>query len=1062
MASDITLSAGIRTPTMPNTFDINPSAIPFVRTRQALLILDLQNNFVSPDGALFAEEPEGYVERILDLAKAFRGSGAGDVIWVRSEFDSHCSLLEEEDQIITADTLLRPKKPAPSRGRQPTSTLHEKTAMEEDDEAFLSTSAEREDKPCIRKGTLGSEFAPEVKAAMVAGRDIVLTKTHYSAFASGQQQLVQLLRGRFVTQLYVCGALTNVSIYATALGAGQHGYEVTLVEDCCGFRSSMRHLNAVRQLSHLTGCDMLSAETLLEQWQPPPAPAHSLSTGLSPAVSKISLQLGGSGPLQSASPPAAAGPRPVTSASATPASPQPVRAEPPKEPPPHPRGAPRAVPRVASPTNQSSAKVDTKRPSTDTEPLDAESDKRPRSDSRHRPEKKPEEARRNAYHRATPRQSELESSKGPALDVTPGPGSAKAEKPRVINRVRQRVQRTSSDKKPPASSSSDHQIASAVRNKTAGDTSTKHPEVQASAEPPAPPTSTPQKPIPDSESGPQLPPVNPPANSTANPPSNSTANPPANSTANPPANPTANPPVDNMADQETRPVCSEPLCEGDTTVITNVLPPALAADAFERLLEEVSWAGMSHMGGEVPRRIAVQGTVAEDGSMPVYRHPADESPPLLPFTSTVRQIKDEIEKHLGHPLNHVLIQHYRTGADYISEHSDKTLDIAKGTFIANVSLGAERTMVFRTKRAPKPSPTTTTTSPPPPPRQTTRVPLPHNSLLKMGLSTNTHHLHAIRPDKRPLPAKSPAELSPATAGARISLTFRQIATFLSAESDTQPQVIWGQGATSKTREGAREVINGQTDDAVRLLQAFGRENNLAGEFEWEEAYGAGFDVLHMGVAKRVFVGTAPGAVVDGVRVGIALAEAGVGFARGSVEGAGVRFEENDPGRAVVEGVGGVLRYLDAVYGAGRRYDQMLPGEVAKRFGRLEKGLELGELWRGVVENGEVGEKAEEELKGEVVKVLGQELAQWEGWAKEAGSAAAAATPAEDGGSSGGFFIAGTSQPSPADFAVWPVLHDMVRVCGEEVLGENLRRYYAAFKERSSVTKALGPKGEKAA
>ena len=1023
---------------MPNIFDINPSAIPLVRTRQALLILDLQNAFVSPDGALFAEEPEGYVERILELAKALRNSGAGDVIWVRSEFESHCSLLEDEDQIITADTLLRPKKPAPSRGRQPTSTLHEKTVMEEDDEAFLSTSPDREDKPCVRKGTLGSEFAPEVKAAIVAGRDIVLTKTHYSAFASGQQQLVQLLRGRFVTQLYVCGALTNVSIYATALGAGQHGYEVTLVEDCCGFRSSMRHLNAVRQLSHLTGCDMLSAETLLEQWQPPPAPAQSLSTGLSPAVSKISLQLGRGGSPPSASSPAAAGPRPVTLTPATPASPQPIRAaESENVPPPHPRGASRGVPRDASPTNQSSAKVDTKRPSKDTAPLDAESDERPRSDSTHRPEKKPEEARRNAHHRATARQSELESSKGPALDVIPGPGSAKAEKPRVINRVRHRVQRPSSDKKPPAPSSSDHQVGSAVRNKTPRDTSPKPPEVQASAEPPAPPTSTPNKPLPDSKS--ELQP--------------------------PPADPLAN----NMADYQPGPVCSEPLCEGDTTVITNVLPPTLAADAFERLLEEVSWAGMSHMGGEVPRRIAVQGTVAEDGSMPVYRHPADESPPLLPFTSTVRQIKDEIEKHLGHPLNHVLIQHYRTGSDYISEHSDKTLDIAKGTFIANVSLGAERTMVFRTKRASKPSSsaaTTTTTntptitSPPPAPRQTTRVPLPHNSLLRMGLSTNTHHLHAIRPDKRPPPAKSPAELSPATSGARISLTFRQIATFLSAESASRPQAIWGQGATSKTREGAREVINGQTDDAVRLLQAFGRENNLAGEFEWEEAYGAGFDVLHMGVAKRVFVGTTPGAVVDGVRVGIALAEAGVGFARGSVEGAGVRFEENDPGRTVVEGVEGVLRYLDAVYGAGRRYDQMVPGEVARRFGRLEKALGFGGLWRGVVEGS--GDKAEEELKGEVVKVLDKELAEWEGWAKEAAAAAAAAaTPAEDGGNSGGFFIAGTSQPSPADFAVWPVLHDMVRVCGEEVLGENLRRYYAAFKERSSVAKALGPKAEKA-
>ena len=66
-------------------FTINPSAIPTVRTRKALLILDLQNDFVSPDGALHADEPDGYIDRILDLAKIFRDSGTGDVIWVETD-----------------------------------------------------------------------------------------------------------------------------------------------------------------------------------------------------------------------------------------------------------------------------------------------------------------------------------------------------------------------------------------------------------------------------------------------------------------------------------------------------------------------------------------------------------------------------------------------------------------------------------------------------------------------------------------------------------------------------------------------------------------------------------------------------------------------------------------------------------------------------------------------------------------------------------------------------------------------------------------------------------------
>lgn len=49
-----------------------------------------------------------------------------------------------------------------------------------------------------------------------------------------------------------------------------------------------------------------------------------------------------------------------------------------------------------------------------------------------------------------------------------------------------------------------------------------------------------------------------------------------------------------------------------------------------------------------------------------------------------------MEDALQHPVNHVLIQYYRSGNDYISEHSDKTIDVVRDSKIVNVSLGAER------------------------------------------------------------------------------------------------------------------------------------------------------------------------------------------------------------------------------------------------------------------------------------------------------------------------------------------------------------------------------------
>ena len=60
--------------------------------------------------------------------------------------------------------------------------------------------------------------------------------------------------------------------------------------------------------------------------------------------------------------------------------------------------------------------------------------------------------------------------------------------------------------------------------------------------------------------------------------------------------------------------------------------------------------------------------------------------------------QSEIERLYDVRLNHVLIQLYRNGNDYIRKHADKTLDIAKGSTIFNVSLGASRHMYLRLKK----------------------------------------------------------------------------------------------------------------------------------------------------------------------------------------------------------------------------------------------------------------------------------------------------------------------------------------------------------------------------
>jgi hypothetical protein len=146
----------------------------------------------------------------------------------------------------------------------------------------------------------------------------------------------------------------------------------------------------------------------------------------------------------------------------------------------------------------------------------------------------------------------------------------------------------------------------------------------------------------------------------------------------------------------------------------------------------------------------------------------------------------------------------------------------------NVSLGAQRTMILKTKKdqIDESNPTRT--------KQT--FPLSDNSMFVMGPETNKKWLHGINHDNRPLKIKSEDEQH--QGGERISLTFRYIGTFLSKDH----KKIYGQGATAKSKENAQDVVQ-SPEEAEKLIIAFGRENHES-DFDWDLHYGRGSDVLH--------------------------------------------------------------------------------------------------------------------------------------------------------------------------------------------------------------------------
>jgi len=990
-------------------FHFDPALRPPLSTRKALLVLDLQKDFTSDDGALPLRSSEDVVERVVEAAKVFRDSGAGDVIWIRSEFDED---RPAADQIFTSDTPLLPgsRAAAAARTRRKPPSLPEKPP-EDDAEAFLSLGGEgtgagssrhRDSKKrCVRHGTAGSELDARITSAVDSKRDLVLTKTHYSAFESSQ--LLMRLRTRFATEIYICGALTNISIYATALDAGRHGLATTIIEDCCGYRSPIRHTNAIKKLSQLTGCEAISADDLatLLRTGPPPAekPAETPSSKATHKPERAVTSAPGADEDDSAGG----------------------------------RGLP-LRPRI--PISEDEGQAKTSSPPVASAAL-AQPPQRTKS----------EHAAETPQARAAGRQSPeaaLEDGQDvqPTGDESPPISSDKA--PPSITESSTCKPKKTTPKTVETSSSRERRSSSPMRSERSRtrplseqDTSSETPRqtekmTKDGRESPSEQT------LPAGRKGPD-------AAQAVQEVGTTEKKGPVGGTANP---------GDGLTRQ---PVPTEPLCEGDTTIFHDVLPPQSEDGIYERLRDEVSWLPMSHQGGEVPRRVCVQGEVADDGSVPVYRHPADESPPLVAFTPTVVHIKEVVEKILGHPLNHVLIQHYRTGNDYISEHSDKTLDIVPDTFICNVSLGAERTMIFRTKRPDKdPSRKVddgaASTGADGPKRQTIRAQLPHNSLCRMGLKTNMRWLHAIRQDKRLDREKTPTEL--AFGGGRISLTFRRIGTFL----DRGNTVIWGQGATSKTRDGACPVINGQTPEAVRMLQAFGTENHSS-EFDWEKHYGVGFDVLHIGNAPRFFTS---GDRIANLKIQLGLAEYGISYAKGSMgqpeadpntapqPNRKVRFVDNDAGESIVHGEADILFYLASTYGRRREKDAS-PATQAAGLTRLHDALGLGDRWRAVSRRSGQDKDETDSPKADVLKSLEGELAVWNGRAVE----------------SAGGSITANSDISLADCALWPVLHDIAQSYGDDesflaglqALGfASLGSYYTAFAARSCTKRVLSSGG----
>lgn len=174
----------------------------------ALLIVDLQNDFLHPKGA-YARGGQGapaiaaLPAKVAPLARGLRAKGG---LVMATQF-----------------TLV------PGRGGEPIISPHLKSLR-----PFLG-------KGDFAPGSWGQDVVDELHPI-----DVKIEKVAYSAFY--MTRLEWVLRKLAIDQLWVCGIVTNGGVASTVRDAHVRDIDVTVIEDCCAAFTDQLHQAAIEGL----------------------------------------------------------------------------------------------------------------------------------------------------------------------------------------------------------------------------------------------------------------------------------------------------------------------------------------------------------------------------------------------------------------------------------------------------------------------------------------------------------------------------------------------------------------------------------------------------------------------------------------------------------------------------------------------------------------------------------------------------------------------------------------------------------------------------------------------
>lgn len=195
--------------------------------KMAFVIIDMQNVFCQPGGALEISASRDTVDNVNRLADACRAASI-PVIWVRSYHPPGGA-----DWRMFFDHFV-----SPERSRIAAQQLEESNP--------------------------GSAI---YSAMRVEPTDFILSKNRYSCFIPGSSSLERLLRSLNRDVLIICGTRTNVCCESTARDAMMLDFKVVLVSDGTSAMSAEEHQATLDTLAQ-SFADVVTTDELLKDIRP--------------------------------------------------------------------------------------------------------------------------------------------------------------------------------------------------------------------------------------------------------------------------------------------------------------------------------------------------------------------------------------------------------------------------------------------------------------------------------------------------------------------------------------------------------------------------------------------------------------------------------------------------------------------------------------------------------------------------------------------------------------------------------------------------------------------------